>query len=42
MAKSNREKIGDAILLFKTGIKPFVERELQAHYGDDWKRHAAP
>jgi len=41
MAKSNREKIGDAILLFKTGIKPFVERELQAHYGDDWKRQAA-
>ncbi|MEQ8786520.1 MAG: Swt1 family HEPN domain-containing protein [Pirellulaceae bacterium] len=41
MAKSNREKIGEALLLFKVGVKPFIERELQAHYGDDWKRQAA-
>ena len=41
MAKSNREKIGLAITLFKAGIAPFVERELQAHYGDDWKKQAA-
>ena len=38
MAKANREKIGDAITLFRNGIKPFVERELQAQYGDDWKK----
>ena len=41
MAKSNREKIGQAIMLFKSGICPFVERELRSHYGDDWKKQAA-
>lgn len=41
MAKSNRSKIGDAIELFKTGLRPFVERELEAHYGKDWKKQAA-
>jgi predicted AAA+ superfamily ATPase len=41
MAKSNREKIGQAIILFKSGIKPFVERELQSHFGADWQKQAA-
>ena len=30
-----------AIMLFKGGLCPFVERELQSHYGDDWKKQAA-
>jgi hypothetical protein len=30
MAESSRAKIEDAILRFKPGLKPFVERELQA------------
>ncbi|MEX1027211.1 MAG: Swt1 family HEPN domain-containing protein [Candidatus Paceibacterota bacterium] len=41
MAKSNREKIGEAITLFRNGISPFVERELKSHYGDDWKKQVA-
>lgn len=41
MAKSNREKVGQAITMFKSGFAPFVERELQAHYGDDWRKQAA-
>jgi len=38
IATSIHEKIGDAITLFRNGIKPFVERELQSYYGDDWKK----
>lgn len=41
MAKSNREKIGSGIQLFKIGIKPFVDRELEAHFGPDWKKLAS-
>jgi len=41
MAKANREKVGDTIIAFKGGIAPFVERELKAHYGDDWMKQAA-
>ena len=37
MAKSDREKIGQAMMLFKSGLKPFVKRELKSHLGDNWK-----
>ncbi len=37
MAKTNHERVGDALNLLKQGLKPFVEREFQASYGDGWK-----
>jgi len=40
MAKSNREKIGQALMVFKDGLKPFVERELRSRLGDNWKAAA--
>ena len=36
MALSNLERIGAALELLNTGLKPFVERELQAVYRDRW------
>src|SRR5437870_1807337 len=41
MATSNRDRVGRALDLLKEGLRPFVERELQARYGDDWA-HEAP
>ena len=32
--KSRRKS---AMMLFKSGLKPFVERELKSHLGDNWK-----
>jgi hypothetical protein len=40
MAKSNRDKIGDALEVLRDGLYPFVERELKAHFGKDWKMQA--
>ncbi len=40
MAKSNRDKIGDALEVLRDGLQPFVERELKAYYGEDWLKHA--
>ena len=37
MAKSNREKVGQSLTVFKSGLLPFVERELKAKFGNDWK-----
>ena len=36
MALSNHERVGKALDLLVAGLKPFVERELQAAYGKDW------
>jgi hypothetical protein len=36
MALSNHERVGKALELLVSGLKPFVERELQAVHGKDW------
>ncbi len=36
MAISNRERIQKGLELLKDGLRPFVERELKAKYGDKW------
>jgi hypothetical protein len=40
MAISNHERIGKALDQVRTGLAPFIERELKAKYGKDWA-HAA-
>ena len=37
MAISNRERIGKGLDLLATGLRPFVERELKSHLGDNWQ-----
>ena len=37
MAVSNRERVGKGLDLLATGLRPFVERELKSHLGDDWQ-----
>jgi uncharacterized protein len=36
MALSNSERIGKGLELLRSGLVPFVERELQAEYGTQW------
>src|SRR6516225_115620 len=36
MAQSNHERVGKALDILNSGLRPFVERELQAAYGKDW------
>jgi len=36
MAITNYERVGKALELLKDGLRPFVERELQAQYGGYW------
>jgi predicted AAA+ superfamily ATPase len=36
MTMSNAQRVGDALALLSRGLRPFVERELKAAYGDDW------
>lgn len=36
MAISNHERVGRALNLLRDGLKPYVEREMQAQLGDDW------
>jgi len=40
MAQSNHERVGRALELLNTGLKPFVEREMQANYGPRWQYEA--
>jgi Swt1-like HEPN/Protein of unknown function (DUF499) len=40
MAQSNLERIGKALELLNQGLRPFVERELQAAYGKGWVAQA--
>lgn len=41
MATTNHERVGKALELLKAGLGPFVERELQAAYGDRATAEAA-
>ena len=41
MAKSNHVRVGEALELLNKGLRPFVERELQAVHGDNWQEIAA-
>ncbi|MFW5398076.1 MAG: putative AAA+ superfamily ATPase [Candidatus Accumulibacter regalis] len=36
MAITNHERVGKALELLKTGLVPFIERELKARYGTGW------
>ena len=36
MAISNHERVGKALELLKAGLRPFVERELEAYHGEGW------
>src|SRR5262249_54679137 len=37
MAITNRERIGKGLDLLAAGLRPFVERELKSHLGDNWQ-----
>jgi len=37
MAASNRERVGKGLDLLASGLRPFVERELKSHLGDNWQ-----
>jgi len=41
MAKSNHGRVGEALELLNRGLRPFVERELQAVHGDQWQEMVA-
>ena len=41
MAQSNHERVGRALELLNRGLKPFIEREMQAVYGARWQQEAA-
>ena len=41
MAITNHERVGKAMELLKEGLRPFVEREFEAHYGETWRAQAA-
>jgi predicted AAA+ superfamily ATPase len=41
MAQSNHERVQRALELLKEGLRPFVERELEAEYGAKWPAEAA-
>ena len=40
MAITNYERVGKALDLLREGLRPFVERELQAQYGKYWITNA--
>lgn len=40
MALSNAERVGKALTLLNQGLQPFVEREMQTVYGEDWLARA--
>jgi len=40
MALSNHERVGKALDILNAGLRPFVERELQAAYGKEWVARA--
>jgi len=37
MAKTNRDRVGEALELLVKGLLPFIEREMKAVHGDKWK-----
>jgi len=40
MAQSNHERVGKALEVLNKGLQPFVEREMQAAYGNRWQYEA--
>ncbi|HWQ14091.1 MAG TPA: Swt1 family HEPN domain-containing protein [Roseiflexaceae bacterium] len=42
MAITNYERVGKAMDLLRQGLHPFIERELQAHYGKYWSPPSPP
>lgn len=42
MAINNRERVGRGLELLQAGLYPFIEREMQAKYGDKWVVAATP
>jgi hypothetical protein len=40
MALTNYDRVGKALELLRQGLKPFVERQMQAAYGGQWLRQA--
>ena len=36
MAATNADRVGKALALLATGLRPFVGRECEAHWGSDW------
>src|SRR5437870_431397 len=40
MAQSNHDRVGKALEILNTGLKPFVEREMLAKYGTRWQYEA--
>ncbi len=40
MAKTNRQRIDEALEILREGLIPFAEQELSATYGDDWITNA--
>ena len=40
MAQSNHERVGKALEILNTGLKPFVELEMSAQYGARWQYEA--
>src|SRR5688500_5210112 len=40
MAITNQERVGKALDHLKDGLRPFVEREMQATFGEKWKQVA--
>lgn len=41
MAASNHERVGKALDLLKTGLRPYFEREMRATHGEKWIDEAA-
>ncbi len=41
MATTNHERVGRALDLLKDGLRPFIEREYAAKYGENWRSQAA-
>ncbi|MHB1423645.1 MAG: Swt1 family HEPN domain-containing protein [Gemmataceae bacterium] len=37
MAVTNRDRVGKGLDLLAVGLRPFVERELKSHLGDNWQ-----
>lgn len=40
MAITNQERVGRALELLRDGLRPFVEREMKAAFGDKWEKEA--
>jgi predicted AAA+ superfamily ATPase len=41
MALTNRDRVHKGLDLLMEGLKPFVERQLEAQYGENWRAEAA-